>query len=79
LLLSTPLRNGEIIIIQRKLTNKWFLVVLISLIGLWGVIDSYIYLKGDLFRLHGPIDGANKFCGISEGYENFRYLYFTDI
>ena len=37
-------------------------------------IFIYGYRNGDLFRLTSPINSDLKFCGISPGYEDYRYL-----
>jgi hypothetical protein len=33
----------------------------------------------NLDKLMAPIDHLNRFCGIDEGVENYKFLYFSDI
>jgi len=44
------------------------------------IVCSFIgYLNGDPWKLIAPIDGNNKICGFSEGYEDYDHLYIDDI
>jgi len=37
------------------------------------------YKDGNMDKLIAPIDHLNRFCGIDEGVENYKFLYFSDI
>jgi hypothetical protein len=56
------------------------LIIFIAFIGALGVISFKSYTEGNLdIIIMAPIDHQDKFCGISEGLENYPKLYFADI
>ena len=78
-MVHTPLRNGKIMITERKCTNKKCLALLVVVVLMWVAIDCYAVLTGDLYKLYGPVDGQGMFCGISEGYEDYKFLYYSQL
>jgi len=35
--------------------------------------------NGKIYKLLAPIDGGSKFCGITPGYEEYKYLYLRNL
>jgi choline transporter-like protein 2/4/5 len=46
-----------------------------SMIG----ISVYGYVKGAPYKLVAPLDYDGNFCGYSKGFEEYKYLYISDI
>lgn len=49
------------------------------MIGAMGYCTQMGYNEGQIGKLMAPLDADNKFCGFSQGYEEYKFLYFTDM
>lgn len=68
----------EGIVRDRKLTDCLFLLLFIAFIGSMGYLTLYAHKHGNVKKLMAPLDGDNKFCGVTPGYEKYDHLYITD-
>lgn len=55
------------------------LIVFIAFFCGLGVVCVYGYSNGNPYKLLSPLDADGKFCGTSDGYEKYPYLYFANI
>jgi hypothetical protein len=62
---------------KRKTTDSLFGKLFFLMVFVWIGIDIWGYSSANPYRVNGPIDAGGKFCGISPGYEDYKYLYFT--
>ena len=44
-----------------------------------GVCTVFGYTHGDPNKLVSPIDGDGKICGVTDGYQDYPYLFIGDI
>jgi len=74
----TTIRPKNVINMDRKGTDTSFALIFFAFVILWIIIDIWGYSAGNLYRINGPVDTGGNFCGISNGYEEHKYLYFID-
>ena len=60
---------------QRTCTDILFLIVFWIAMGFMLYLGVDGLMKGDPAKLLAPLDGDNKFCGSSEGYEEYGQLF----
>ena len=74
---ESAITNG--LVMDRKATDfgclAFFGLVLLTMFGL----TCYGFIKGNIFKLVGGIDGDGKICGSSPGFEGYKYLYVTKL
>ena len=64
---------------DREPTDIKFGYGLVIAIALWIIIEAVGISNGDFSRSYAPLDADHHFCGYDSGYENYKYLYFTNI
>ena len=64
---------------NRRCTDIFCLIVFIVALCGGGYVGIYSYENGDPERIMRPMDADGNFCGKSAGYEDYPYLYYTDI
>ena len=69
---SGPLAN-------RKCTDLLCLLIFLVACGGMGYIGNYAYQNGDPARIMAPMDSDGNFCGKTPGFENYPFLWFSDI
>lgn len=42
-------------------------------------LSGYGYIKGNIYKIIGGVDGAHNICGASPGYEDYKNLYLTNL
>ena len=64
---------------NRKCTDiLCLLIFIVALIG-GGYVAVYSYENGNPERIMRPMDADGNFCGKTPGYEDYPYLYYTNI
>jgi hypothetical protein len=74
---SSTIQEG-IVRAERGCTDVPFLIIFLVFIGSMGYVTFVGFHEGNLPKLLAPLDGDHKFCGISEGYQDYKNLYITD-
>ena len=64
---------------DRKPTDILMLILFIAFIGGMGYCTNYGYKHGNVQKLLAPLDGDKKFCGVTEGFEDYPHLYITNL
>lgn len=63
----------------RKCTDPICCGIFLIFVFAMFLITQYAFVNGNLKKLLAPMDGAARFCGVTPGYEDFRYLYFRNL
>jgi hypothetical protein len=71
-------KGDGIVRAERGCTDLPCLFVFLAFIVSMGYVTLTGFREGDIQRLIAPIDGEFKFCGIEEGYEEYKNLYIAD-
>ena len=64
---------------NRRCTDVFCCLLFLVFLSGMGFCTYYGYHNGDPSKLVAPIDGDRHICGVSEGYEEYPYLYIGDI
>ena len=64
---------------QRRCTDMLCCLVFLVFIAGMGVCTVFGYSHGDPNKLTSPIDGDRNICGVTEGYQDYPYLFISDI
>lgn len=64
---------------DRKCTDILCLIIFLLFTGFAGYIGYYAYENGDPDLIFAPMDAQGNFCGITPGYEEYPFVYYTDI
>jgi len=63
----------------RSCTDILCLIIFLVFLGAMVVATDYGLENGNIQKLLAPIDGQGKFCGITPGYEDHKYLYLRNL
>ena len=74
---KSQIRTG--LVLERRCTDCFCLVLFLATILTMVALTGYSLKKGHVEKLIGPIDGDFKICGADEGYEQFKYLYISNL
>lgn len=74
--LNEDLKNGPVH--KRKCTDWWCCCVFLAFLAAMIVISVYGFANGNPEALATPYDSDLQFCGTSEGYEDYPYLFFAN-
>jgi len=66
------------IVRDRSCTDPLCLIIFLAAVASMGYCSWYGHTYGDVDRLTSPIDADLNICGITEGFEDYPYLYLTD-
>ena len=64
---------------NRRCTDLICLLIFLIAVGFSGYVAIYALEHGDPERIMAPMDGNGNFCGKTEGYEDYPYLFFSDL
>lgn len=64
---------------QRSCTDVLFTLIFLAFLFGVGVVTVFGVQHGKPERLLAPLDADGHFCGLDEGYQAYKYLYFADI
>ena len=64
---------------DRRCTDILCLLIFFCTLGFAGYVFVYALEEGDPQRVMAPYDSDGKFCGIDDGYEDYPYLFYTDV
>jgi hypothetical protein len=70
-------KNGPIA--ERSCTDLFMCVIFCAFLLLMVIISIIGFQKGDPYKIVTPYDAAGSICGVSEGYEDYKYLYWPRI
>ena len=64
---------------NRRCTDLLCLFIFLAATGVGGWIGVYSLENGDPSAIMAPMDSNGKFCGRDPGYEDYPYLFISDI
>ena len=64
---------------QRRCTDMLCCLIFTLFIVGMGVCTIFGYAHGDPNKLVSPIDGDGNICGVTDGYQDYPYLFIADI
>ena len=64
---------------ERRCTDIFCCLIFTLFLSGMGYCAAYGFMNGNPDKLLSPIDGDNKICGVTKGYEDYPYLFVADI
>ena len=64
---------------ERKCTDLFCCILFFAFVCVMGYLTKYGLTHGNVEKLLAPLDGDDNFCGVTEGYEDYKLLYLTSL
>ena len=74
---KSQIRTG--LVLERRCTDCFCLVLFLASICTMVGLTGYSLKQGQVEKLIGPIDGDFKICGADAGYQDYKYLYLSNL